>query len=414
MTSIAGHAWLGDAALQRVLALLDADGGKAMVVGGAVRNSLMGLAVADIDIATTLLPNVVIARAAAADIKCVPTGLKHGTVTLVVKGRPFEVTTLRRDVETDGRHAVVAFTDDWKADAARRDLTINALYADRDGAVHDFVGGLKDIETATIRFIGSAAERIEEDYLRILRFFRFFAYYGKGRPDADGLKASAAARKKLATLSAERTWAEMKKLLSAGDPFRALLWMRTAGVLTEILPETEKWGIDSIPALVSAEAKFGWPADPMLRLAAIVPPVAERLQAMAERLKMSGAEARFFQQFSRCPDIATETTGRQLRRMLYELGADGIKTRLRLAMVSAVGKGEGDLEALRRLGAFGALLGEAEAWSKPAMPVKGADLIARGHSAGPDLGTTLSGLKDQWVESDFSLTKNQLMASLIH
>jgi poly(A) polymerase len=414
MTNIAGHAWLADAALQRVLALLDADGGKAMIVGGAVRNSLMGLSVADIDMATTLLPEAVIARAAAAAIKCVPTGLKHGTVTLVVDGQPFEVTTLRRDVETDGRHAVVAFTDDWKADAERRDLTINALYADRHGGVHDYVGGLKDIETATIRFIGSAAERIEEDYLRILRFFRFFAYYGKGRPDADGLKASAAARKKLATLSAERIWAEMKKLLAAPDPFRALLWMRTAGVLTEILPETEKWGIDSMSALVSTEAKFGWAADPMLRLSAIVPPVGERLQAMAERLKMSGAEARLLQQFTLCPELAADLTGRQLRRLLYDLGEDGVTTRLKLAMVSAVGKGEGDLDALRRLGAFGALLQEAEAWTKPVFPVKGADLIARGQTAGPELGASLSRLEERWVESDFSLTKDQLLASMIH
>ncbi|RYE62184.1 MAG: CCA tRNA nucleotidyltransferase, partial [Oxalobacteraceae bacterium] len=180
--SVAGEAWFNDAALQRLLALLNADGGEARVAGGAVRNALMGLAVADIDVATTLLPQDVVERAEAAGMKAVPTGIEHGTVTLVIDGTPFEVTTLRRDIETDGRHAKVSFGTDWQADAERRDLTINALYADASGAVVDLVGGLPDIESRTIRFIGDASQRIAEDHLRILRFFRFFAYYGSGRP----------------------------------------------------------------------------------------------------------------------------------------------------------------------------------------------------------------------------------------
>jgi poly(A) polymerase len=414
MTSIAGHAWFKDAGLQQVLALLNSDGGEARVVGGAVRNSLMGLPVSDMDIATTLLPEAVVERAFQAGIKCVPTGLKHGTVTLVVDGKPFEVTTLRRDVETDGRHAKVEFTADWKADAERRDLTINALYADSEGLVHDYVGGLEDIATATIRFIGSAAERIEEDHLRILRFFRFFAFYGKGRPDADGLKASAAARKSLVFLSAERIWAELRKLLSASDPFRALLWMRTAGVLTEVLPETEKWGIDTIPVLIRAEEKFGWSADPMLRLAAIVPPVRERLEAMAERLKMSGAERKYLQQFSEFPDVAETLSDRQFRRMLYDHGSDGAVARLKLAIASTVGKGEDDLDALRRLGFLRKLLSVAETWERPVFPVKGADLIKKGFEPGPDMGSALSKLEEQWVESDFEKSKADLIATLVH
>ncbi len=414
MTTVVDQAWFGDAGLRRVLSLLNSDGGEARVVGGAVRNSLMGIAVSDMDIATTLLPEKVAERAEQAGIKCVPTGISHGTVTLVVEGRPFEVTTLRRDVETDGRHAEVAFTDDWTADAERRDLTINALYADRDGLVHDTVGGLDDIATATIRFIGSAAQRIAEDHLRILRFFRFFAYYGKGRPDAEGLKACAAAKKSLASLSAERVWAELKKLLAAPDPFRALLWMRTAGVLTEVLPESEKWGIDTIPVLVRAEQKFGWAADPMLRLAAIVPPVADRLQAMAERLKMSGAERRFLQQFADYPEIADTLSLPQLRRMLYERGAEGAIVRLKLAMTAAVGKGEDDLDALRRLGFLGNLLEKAEAWEKPVFPVKGADLIEKGFQPGPELGAALAKLEEQWLQSDFEKSKADLIAALIH
>jgi poly(A) polymerase len=413
MTSIAGHAWFRDEGLQRVLALLNSDGGEARVVGGAVRNSLMALPVSDMDIATTLPPEAVVERAEQAGVKCVPTGLKHGTVTLVIDGKPFEITTLRRDVETYGRHAKVEFTQDWKADAERRDLTINALYADKDGVVHDYVGGLHDIETATIRFIGSAAERIEEDHLRILRFFRFFAVYGRGRPDADGLKASAAARKKLAFLSVERVWAELRKLFAAKDPFRALLWMRTSGVLTEVLPETEKWGIDAVPALIRAEERFGWQAEPMLRLAAIIPPVPERLNTMAERLKMSGAERKYLQQFSEFPDVPETLSEQQFRRMLYEHGTDGAITRLKLAMASAVGKGEDDLDALRRLGFLHKLLTLAEAWKKPVFPVKGADLVEKGFKPGPDMGSALAKLEEQWIASDFSMSKSELLAALV-
>jgi poly(A) polymerase len=414
MTDIAGQAWFQDAKLQRVLTLLNSDGGEARIVGGAVRNSLMDLPVSDMDIATTLRPEAVQARAEEAGIKCVPTGLKHGTVTLVVESRPFEVTTLRRDVETDGRHAEVEFTDDWKADAERRDLTINALYADQAGQVHDYTGGLQDIETATIRFIGSAAERIEEDHLRILRFFRFFAFYGRGRPDADGLKACAAARKRLGSLSAERVWAEAKKLLSAKDPFRALLWMRTAGVLTEILPETEKWGIDAIPSLVRAEEKFGWAPDPMLRLAAIVPPVVERVAAMAERLKISSAERRFLEQWAGYPEIADTLSAPQLRKLLYELGADGAIAKLKLGITSAVAKGDDDLDALRRLGALTKLLDMAADWQKPVFPVKGNDLIDKGFQPGPEMGSILSRLEQRWIASDFTLSKADLIATLIH
>ena len=181
MTTVADRDWFNDPSLKTVLGLLNDDGGEARIAGGAVRNSLMGLPVADIDIATTLTPDVVVTRAEAAGIKAVPTGIAHGTVTLVVDGKPFEVTTLRRDVATDGRRAEVAFGADWQTDAERRDLTINALYAQQDGTVVDLVGGLADIESRTIRFIGDAAARIAEDHLRILRFFRFFAYYGSGR-----------------------------------------------------------------------------------------------------------------------------------------------------------------------------------------------------------------------------------------
>ncbi|MGN6464543.1 MAG: CCA tRNA nucleotidyltransferase, partial [Rhizobiaceae bacterium] len=286
--TLAGRAdWLSGEKLQRLLEALSEKGEEARIAGGAIRNALLGAAVTDIDIATTTLPEETMKRAKAAGFKAVPTGIEHGTVTVIAGGKPYEVTTLRADVETDGRHARVAFGRDWKADAERRDFTMNALYAKADGTIVDLVGGLADIESRTLRFIGDPEARIREDFLRILRFFRFFAWYGKGRPDGEGLKACARLKEGLDRLSAERVWSELKKLLSAPDPSRALLWMRQAGVLTTVLPESGNWGIDAIHALVKAEADLGWDADPMLRLEAIVPPDAARMKTLGARLKLS-------------------------------------------------------------------------------------------------------------------------------
>lgn len=289
--NISGKAdWLKAKPLQGLFKALNRDGGEARVVGGAVRNTLLGTKVSDVDLATTHLPQDTVRLANEAGFKPVPTGIEHGTITVVVQGHPFEVTTLRQDIETNGRHAKVAFGTDWKADAERRDFTINALYVTADGSVIDDVGGLGDIESRTLRFIGDAEQRIREDYLRILRFFRFFARYGSGRPEAEGLRASARLKDGLSQLSAERVWSELKKLLSAPDPSRALLWMRQAGVLNLILPESEKWGIDAIHGLVRTEADLGWQPDPLLRLESIIPPDSVRMEEMGKRLKMSNAE----------------------------------------------------------------------------------------------------------------------------
>lgn len=412
MTSLAHEPWFREPGLTRIFTLLNADGGEGRVVGGAVRNSLMGLPVSDIDIATTLRPEAVMERAAAAGIKAVPTGIEHGTVTLVLNGKPFEVTTLRKDVETDGRRAVVAFSGDWQADAERRDLTINALYVGADGEVVDLVGGLPDIEKRNVRFIGDAATRIAEDYLRILRFFRFFAYYGSGRPDADGLRACAAARAKLASLSAERVWSEMKKLLSAEDPGRALLWMRQVGVLTEILPETEKWGIDAIPALISAERVLRWKPDPLLRLAAVVPPDVVRLEQLAVRLRLSNAEAAALTGWALAPAVKDDLSLSSLDRLLYRYGSDGITMRLKLALAAARGKAETDLEEMSRTARFGRLLDRAQTWKKPPFPVNGVDIINSGIPAGPRVGELLSALERDWLEGNFSADREALLARL--
>lgn len=412
MTSIAAEPWFQAPALRRVFELLNVEGGEARVVGGAVRNSLLGLAAGDVDLATTWRPEEVAERAKAAGIKVVPTGIDHGTVTLVIDGTPFEVTTLRRDVATHGRRAEVAFGTGWKEDAERRDFTINALYANSEGEIFDFVGGLADLESRTLRFIGNAAERVAEDYLRILRFFRFFALYGSGRPDAEGLRACAQARAKLSTLSAERVWGEMKKLLSAEDPGRALLWMRQAGVLGEVLPETEKWGIDAIPGLIAAEKIFSWAPDPLLRLAAIVPPDSERLRGLAERLRLSKAEAAYLVRFAEAPAIAPTLPDAALDRELYRRGKEGIIARLKLSLASARRKSETDPAFLAETASFQRLLARAEKWQRPVFPLNGADVLKAGVAPGPQVGELLSQLENFWVERNFSVDRATLVARL--
>ncbi|WP_086994243.1 CCA tRNA nucleotidyltransferase [Rhizobium sullae] len=412
MTSLADEAWFQDLRLQRVFALLNADGGEGRVVGGAVRNSLMGIPVSDIDVATTLTPDTVTQRAKADGIKAIPTGVEHGTVTLVIEGKPFEVTTLRTDVETDGRRAKVAFSTNWQADAERRDFTINALYMNSKGEVVDLVGGLADIEKRNIRFIGDATARIAEDYLRILRFFRFFAHYGSGRPDAEGLRACSAARSKLSTLSSERVWSELRKLLAAEDPGRALLWMRQVAVLSEVLPETEKWGIDAIPALVATEKALSWKPDPLLRLASIVPPDAERLERMAVRLRFSNAEAAYFRAWAAARPVDDEMSAAAFDRLLYRNGAEGIATRLKLALAVARGKAEGNMEEMSRSARLGKLLAQALAWRKPKFPIGGGDVISTGIPAGPRVGETLAKLESQWVDENFAADRAALLARL--
>ncbi len=405
--SIAGRAeWLNNAGLQAVLTTLSESGEEARIAGGAVRNTLLGEPVADIDIATTLLPEAVTERCEKQGLRVIPTGIDHGTVTVVAGRNKVEVTTLRADVETDGRRAVVQFGRDWKADAERRDFTINALYADADGTVHDFVGGLADIENRTVRFIGDAEQRIREDYLRILRFFRFFARYGSGRPDAEGLKACARLKDGLARLSAERVWSELKKTLGAGDPSRALLWMRQTGVLTAVLPESEKWGIDLIGRLMAAEKAFGWPADAMLRLEAIIPPSLERVAALAKRLKLSNGETRRLEDWANAPALTTDIPVSALKTRIYREGRQPLLDRLRLAFVTEQGL-DGSVS-----GKTPESLTIAENWDIPVFPLQGRDLLDAGHEAGQEMGKLLARLETEWIESGFELSKTDLLNSV--
>ena len=408
--SIADKAdWLVDKHLQRLLSVLSADGEEARIAGGAVRNALMGQPVADIDIATTTVPEETVRRASSAGFKTVPTGIEHGTVTVVAGGKAHEVTTLRADIETDGRRAKVSFGRDWQQDAERRDFTINALYAKADGAVVDLIGGIADIEARRLRFIGDAEQRIREDFLRILRFFRFFAWYGDGRPDAEGLKACARLKEGLDALSAERVWSELKKLLSAPDPSRALLWMRQSGVLTRILPESEKWGIDSIHALVKTEGDLGWTPDALLRLEAVVPPDAARMKAMATRLRFSTAQANRVQRWALTAAVEPKTTERALAKALYLGDRQGIVDRLCLALASARARAVEDDKAMMEAGGLSRLLGFAQNWERPVFPLKGPDLTALGYQPGAKLGAALKALENDWIDAGFTLDRGALL-----
>jgi len=396
--------WLKAASLQALFDILCADNGAARVAGGAVRNALMGEAVNDVDLCTTLLPDEVVRRLESAGHKAIPTGIDHGTVTAVIDGNPYEVTTLREDVETDGRHAVVAFGTDWQKDAERRDLTINALYCDRDGNVYDFINGYPDIETKEIRFIGDASQRIREDSLRILRFFRFFAWYGHGRPDAEGLKACAAGKTLLAGLSVERVWMELKKMLSAPDPGRAILWMRTTGILGGVLPETHKWGTDAIPALLRLEQEQNWAPDPLFRLMGMVRPDVETMQTMSKRMTFSNMETDRMVDWASSNLAKSETHENELQKMLYRGSQQGMLDQMRLEVVHLINRDEEEA-AQQMLG----LADFASNWERPLLPIKGQDLLDQGAKAGPQLGETLSKLEESWVESGFTKTKDALL-----
>jgi poly(A) polymerase len=404
--------WLKDHSLQKLLAVLSTKGEEARVVGGAIRNTLLGQPVSDLDIATTCLPEQTLRRAKEAGFKVVPTGIDHGTITVIAEGRPYEVTTLRADVETDGRHAEVAFGRDWKVDAERRDFTINALYVEADGTIVDLVGGLADIESHTLRFIGDAEQRIGEDYLRILRFFRFFAWYGKGRPESEGLKACARLKSGLGRLSAERIWSELKKLLAAPDPSRALLWMRQAGVLTAVLPESEKWGIDSIHGLVKTEQGLGWDIDPLLRLESIVPPNAERMTELALRLKLSNSELARLESWANTMPPQPEISESGFAKKLYRGDKQGMRDRLRLALASARADALNDNAAIMRAGHLSKLLDFLDRYEKPKFPLSGGDLVAAGLHKGPEVGKVQRALEDEWIESGFTLNRDALLAKI--
>ncbi|MGE3989895.1 CCA tRNA nucleotidyltransferase [Pseudorhodoplanes sp.] len=389
---LSDSAWLNDEALQRILAMLDRDGEEARVVGGAVRNAMIGEPVREVDIATTAAPEEIIRRAQAAHLRAIPTGIEHGTVTLLANGIPFEVTTLREDVETYGRKARVAFGRDWQRDAERRDFTINALSASRDGAVYDYVGGLADLDARRLRFIGDPAARIAEDYLRILRFFRFHAAYGEGAPDAAALHACIEARDGLRSLSRERVRMELLKLVVARRAAEALGVMGDAGLLVTILGGVPY--LSSFEKMAAIEAAVGEEPDAIRRLGALAIFVSEDADRLFERLRLSNAEhGRLFAMadgwWRNGGDIAPQTA----RALLYRLGAAGYADRVMLSWTRS--RDVPDNERRQHLLALPAR------WQPPACPIAAADLMARGVAKGPALGAALRRAEAAWIAADF-------------
>jgi poly(A) polymerase len=392
--------WLREGALARLLAVLDGDGEEARVVGGAVRNALLGEPISEFDIATTALPDEAIRRTTAAGFKPVPTGIEHGTVTVVIDGQPFEVTTLRQDVETFGRHARVRFGRDWRIDAERRDFTMNALSATADGTVFDYVGGLADLEARRVRFIGDAATRIAEDYLRILRFFRFHAAYGHGPPDPAGLAACIAGRAGLEQLSRERVRMELFKLLLAREAVAAFTVMTESGILVPVLGGVPD--LAGFADMETIEAAAGLQADPVHRLAALAVRIPEDGDRLWQRLRLSNADHERllvmgdgWWRVSPQPETAS-------RALLYRLGPDHFRDRVLLAFArSSAGPSDA---------AWRALVSLPERWSVPVFPLKAADFIARGIAKGPALGAAMRAAEEAWIAADFPAAADAIEA----
>jgi poly(A) polymerase len=388
------HGWMTAPETVEVIAAL----GEARFVGGAVRNALLGAPVVDIDIAVPIPPDETLARLKAKGIRTIETGLDHGTVTALAGTHAFEITSLRRDVETDGRHAKVAFTDDWALDAARRDFTINALYASADGEIFDYATGVEDLIAGKVRFIGDARTRIAEDYLRVLRLFRFHAWYGRGEIDEDGLRAAADAKDKLKTLSAERIAKELWRLLEADHPGPVLRVMAATGILPELLPGALQ--VLRLERLVALDAENGFPRDPVLRLAALLSDSEEVARAAASRLRLSNVDRARLEQALGGDRIAARLSAQEARRLLYRLGEACFRDKLLLQWAGEPAKSPA--------GAWRMLLDMADSWQRPRFPLSGRDVMLAGVPEGPEVGRVLAALQDWWVQGDFAADESAL------
>lgn len=369
--------WRRRPGMGKLLDALGAADGLTRFVGGAVRDQLLELAVSDIDFATRLRPDEVVERLRAAGIKAVPTGIEHGTITAVSDGHPAEVTTLRRDVSTDGRRATVAFTDDWQEDAARRDFTINALMADPvTGELFDFFGGLADIDARRVRFIGDPLQRIAEDHLRILRFFRFHARFGGADPNSDAVEACTARANDLMALSRERIADELLKLLAVSDPSPTVELMLGRGILKPVLPEIDAAALPCLRNLVAAERDSGLQQQALRRLAALLPADPAVAERVAARLKLSNRARK------RLACAASQSVDLEPQTLAYRIGTEGAADRLLLAGRPA------DAAAVA-------------IWVPPRLPIGGGALIGRGVAQGPEVARTLARIEQSWVEAGF-------------
>ena len=399
----AQHAWMTAAETRLVKDSLTRNGGAARFVGGAVRNALLGEPIGDIDIATPLLPDEVMARLKAAGLGAVPTGIEHGTVTAVANGKPFEVTTLRRDVETDGRRAVIAYTTDWREDAMRRDFTMNALYADQDGTVYDYFGGVADLNARRVRFVGDARTRIREDYLRILRLFRFHAWYGAGELDSEALAAAVAEKAGLKKLSGERVQKELLRLLEAKNPLATVVVMHRTGILAEIFPRDVNLG--RFERLLSIEGANALPADAALRLSALLPDDTQTLRNIAGQLRLSNAlRDRLVQAADADGRITGVLPHSEARKLIYRLGKQCFRDQV-LRQWANAGAAPDDAS-------WRALLDLTDMWKPPVFPLDGNDVMALGIDEGPEIGRVLRDAENWWVDQDFAPDRLGLLQRL--
>ena len=399
---LADQPWLRSRRLRRLVAAFPP--GSLRCVGGCVRDSLAGLPVKDVDMATPLPPEQVIAVLEDAGLTAVPTGLKHGTITAVIEHHPFEITTLRRDVATDGRHAEVAFIDDWVADAARRDLTINAIYCDPDGSLFDPFGGAADLAAGRVRFVGDPRARIEEDYLRLLRFFRFHARYGRGAPDGPALAACTALAPGMRRLSAERIHDELKKLLAGPRVAETIALMEAHGILHQVDPGLRD--VARLRRLVAAEAMaeregVGIGPDAVRRLAALL--TGDPAEA-ADRLRLSNKEAaRITAALATEPTMLSDSDTLARRQLIYALGAEAYRDRVLLAWA-----GDPEPDPL----AWVEQLSEADRWPAPRFPLSGRDALALGVPPGPAVGRLLDQVEDWWRTGGFVGDRAACLAEL--
>jgi poly(A) polymerase len=376
--------WQKTAGMRHLLRALGAEQGESRFVGGCVRDSLLGLTVSDVDIATRLPPAEVMERLSAARIKAIPTGLAHGTVTALVDGKPVEVTTLRRDVATDGRRATIAYTDDWREDAARRDFTINALSADpATREIFDYFDGETDLAARRVRFIGDPLQRIAEDHLRILRFFRFYGRFGEGQPDREALDACTARANDLMALSRERIADELLKILALPDPGPTMALMIERGILKPVLPEIDSAGVGRMRQLIALERSAEVEAEAVRRLAALLPPDPQLAEAVAARLRLSKKLVK------RLVSAAARGPGdeRNPRALAYRLGTGEAIDRLLLS--------EGGSDDVR------SSISEIVGWQRPRLAIGGGDLLAMGLEPGPTVARTLQAVEREWVERGF-------------
>lgn len=388
----------------RLFEVLGAPNIDARFVGGCVRNAVMGLEVGEIDVATPEKPGQVLDRLSSAGLKAVPTGLKYGTITAIVDGISFEITSLRRDTSCDGRHADVEFTGDWQQDLRRRDFTMNAMSLRPDGMLFDDHGGIKDAKAGRVRFVGDAADRIQEDYLRILRLFRFFAWYGRVPIDKSTIIACRAELSGLKYLSAERIKQEIIKTLSAPKPTLAVMAMHSCGVLQAVLPEVTS--LSALGALVEVESEVPlFPADGIRRLAALIPVLATT--DVAQRFKLSNVEQARLRALNKNDLKAFKNYGcAELHRRLYELGKAAVVDQVLLAWSQSLIVADSDVRFWREL------LDEAVRWNPRHFPLTGEDVLALGVPQGPEVGEHLTAVEKYWIDAGFAPSRSSLLAEL--